>query len=207
MQNLVEYKDFPELYVNRHIETELLSGDGRAYGGELYVRRLKGRWTGWLSYTYSQTEVKVDSPFDSETINDGTWYPSNYNKPHIFNLVLNRLYRKGGAFSFLVSYNTGRPFTAVESSYISSGTVVPVFSNRNKYQIPNYLRVDLSFTIGNVIRKIDDSLVFSIYNLFGRDNAYSVFYQRPASNFFIPKTYQLSILGSALPSLTYNFKF
>lgn len=207
MQNLVEYKNFPELYVNRHIETELLSGDGRAYGGEVYLRRLKGRWTGWLSYTYSQTEVKVDSKFDSETINDGAWYPSNYNKPHIFNLVLNRHYRKGSAFSFLVSYNTGRPFTAVESSYISSGTVVPVFSTRNKYQIPNYLRVDLSFTIGNVIRKIDDSLVFSIYNLFGRDNAYSVFYQRPASNYFIPKTYQLSILGSALPSLTYNFKF
>ena len=207
MQNLVEYKNFPELYVNRHIETELLSGLGRAYGAELYMRRLKGRWTGWVSYTYSQTEVKVDSPFEAETINDGEWYPSNYNKPHIFNLVLNRHYRKGGAFSFLISYNSGRPFTAVESSYISSGTVVPVFSNRNKYQIPNYLRVDVSFTIGNVIRKIDDSLVFSIYNLFGRDNAYSVFYQRPASTYFIPKTYQLSILGSALPSLTYNFKF
>ncbi len=207
MQNLVEYKNFPELYVNRHIETELLSGQGRAYGGELFLRRLKGRWTGWISYTYSQTEVKVDSPFESESINEGAWYPSNYNKPHIFNLVLNRIYRKGGALSLIVAYNTGRPFTAVESSYISSGTVVPVYSERNKYQIPNYLRADLSFTIGNVIRKIEDSLVFSIYNLFGRDNAYSVFYQRTASNFFIPKTYQLSVLGSAMPSLTYNFKF
>jgi hypothetical protein len=207
MQNLVEYKNFPTLYLNNHIETELLVGKGRAYGAEFYVRKLKGYWTGWASYTYSQTELQVKSANDTETINDGDWYPSNYNKPHTFNLVMSRGSRKGGAFSFLVSYNTGRPFTAVETSYIVGGTVVPVYSQRNQYKIPNYLRFDVSFTIGNVIRKLDDSLVFSVYNLFGRDNAYSVFYQRPASNYFIPKAYKLAVLGAAMPSLTYNFKF
>jgi CarboxypepD_reg-like domain/TonB-dependent Receptor Plug Domain len=207
MSNLLEYKNFPTLYLNRHIETELVSGKGRAYGGELYLRRLKGRWTGWASYTYSQTEIKTESPYDSESINGGEWFPSNYNKPHTFNLVMNRRYLKGGAFSFLIAYNTGRPFTAVESSYIDAGTVVPIYSKRNQYQIPNYFRFDLSFTIPNVVAKLDDSLVFSVYNLFGRDNAYSLFYQRPASNFFIPKAYKLSVLGAAMPSLTYNFKF
>ena len=97
--------------------------------------------------------------------------------------------------------------TAIESSYISGGTVVPIYSDRNKYFVPSYVRFDLSFTIGNVIKKIDDSLVFSIYNLFGRDNAYSVFYQRPSSTYLIPKAYKLSVLGAAMPSLTYNFKF
>ncbi|MDH5250861.1 MAG: hypothetical protein OEW40_17850, partial [Cyclobacteriaceae bacterium] len=67
--------------------------------------------------------------------------------------------------------------------------------------------LDFSFTIGSILKKLDDSLVFSVYNLFGRDNAYSVFYQRPANNYFIPKPYKLSVLGAALPSLTYNFKF
>jgi hypothetical protein len=207
MQNLVEYKDFPSLFLNHHLETELLTGIGRAYGGELYIRRLKGKWTGWISYTYSQSQVKVESHNGSEAINNGEWYESGYNKPHNFNLVLDRKFRNNGAFSLVVTYNSGRPLTAIESSYIVGGTVVPLYSDRNKYRIPNYFRVDLSFTIGNVVRKIDDSLVFSVYNLFGRDNAYSVFYQRPANNFLIPKPYRLSVLGSALPSLTYNFKF
>jgi hypothetical protein len=207
MQNLVEYKDFPNLYVNRHIETELLTGQGRAYGGEVYLRRLKGRWTGWLSYTYSQTEVHVASAISSESINNGAWYPSNYNKPNIFNLVLNKKTYRNGAFSIIASYASGRPLTAIESSYMVNGAVVPIYSKRNQYRIPDYFRVDLSLTIGSVFKKLDDSLVFSIYNFFGRDNAYSVFYQRPTSNYFIPKPYQLSILGAALPSLTYNFKF
>lgn len=207
MQNLVEYKNFPQLFLNNHIETELLTGQGRAYGAELYIRKLKGKWTGWASYTYSQTEIKVDSPYESESINNGSWFPSNYNKPHTLNIVTNRRTRNAGALSFIFSYNTGRPLTAIESSYIVDGTVVPIYSERNKYQIPDYVRFDFSFTIGNVIRKLDDSLVFSIYNLFGRENAYSVFYQRPANNYLIPKPYKLSVLGSPLPSLTYNFKF
>jgi hypothetical protein len=82
-----------------------------------------------------------------------------------------------------------------------------VYSARNAYKMPDYFRVDVSITVGNVFRKIEDSIVFSIYNLFGRENAYSVFYQRPANNYFIPKPYKLAILGTALPSLTYNFKF
>lgn len=207
MKNLVEYKDFPTLYLNNHLETELLSGIGRAYGGELYLRRLKGKWTGWISYTYSQTYVKVSSRDGAESINNGEWYPSNYNKPHTFNLVLDRKLRNRGAFSFVFTYNSGRPLTAIESSYIVGGTVVPLYSDRNKYTIPNYFRLDFSFTIGSILKKLDDSLVFSVYNLFGRDNAYSVFYQRPANNYFIPKPYKLSVLGAALPSLTYNFKF
>jgi hypothetical protein len=207
MSNLVEYKNFPNLFVNDHLETELLTGKGRAYGGEIYIRRLKGRWTGWLAYTYSQTEVKVSSPFENESINEGKWFPSNYNKPHNLNLVVNRSLRKSSAFSLIFSYNTGRPFTAIESSYIVDDIVVPVYSERNKYKIPGYYRLDVSFTIGKVVKKLDGSLVLAIYNLLGRDNAYSVFYKRPAVNYFVPKPYKLSVLGAALPSLTYNFRF
>lgn len=207
MENLVEYKDFPELYLNNHIETELLTGKGRAYGGELYLRKIKGKWTGWISYTYTQTEVQVTSDFESESVNNGTWFPTAYNKPHTFNLVVNRWLYKNSAFSFIASYNSGRPFTAIESSYIIDDTVVPIYSDRNKYQIPDYFRIDVSLTVGNVFKKIDDSLVFSVYNLLGRENAYSVFYQRPKSTYFIPGAYKLSILGNALPSITYNFKF
>lgn len=207
MSNLVEYKNFPELFLNNHIETEVVTGRGRAYGGELYIRKLKGRWQGWASYTYAQSEVKVSSPFPEESINDGRWFPSNYNKPHTFNFVATRTTYKGGGYSLVFTYSSGRPVTAIESSFVADGTVVPVFSDRNQFTIPDYIRVDFSVTFGSVLRKVEDSLVFSIYNLLGRENAYSVFYQRPTANFFIPKAFQLSVLGSAFPSLTYNFKF
>jgi hypothetical protein len=207
MDNLVEYKDFPTLFLTTHLETEVLSGKGRAYGGELYIRKLKGKWTGWASYTYSQTEVQVASLILDESINDGEWFPSNYNKPHNINLVINRQLQRRGALSLLFSFTSGRPFTAVESSYLVDGTLVPIYSDRNKYHIPNYARVDFSITAGNVINKLEDSLIFSFYNLFGRQNAYSVFYQRPASHFFIPKPFKLAVLGALLPSITYNFKF
>lgn len=207
MDNLIEYKDFPDLYVNNHLETELRPAIGRAYGGELYIRKIKGKWTGWLSYTYSQTEVKVNALSPSEAVNNGEWYPSNYNKPHTMNLVINRALRKNSAISLIISYNSGRPLTAIEDSYIVGDVVVPYYSDRNKYRIPHYVRVDFSFTIGDIVRKLDDELVFSVYNLLGRDNAYSVFYQRPRSNYLIPLAYKLSVLGSPMPSLTYNFKF
>lgn len=207
IRNLVEYKDFPELLVNNHIETEFLTGKGRAYGAELYLRRLKGKWTGWLAYTYSRTSVKVSSPFENESINEGQWFPGNYDKPHNLNLVINRSLIRSSALSMIFSFNTGRPFTGIESSYLVDDIVVPIYSARNKYRIPNYYRLDLSCTIGKVIKSLDGSLVFAVYNLFGRDNAYSVFYKRPEKNYFIPKPYKLSVLGAALPSLTYNFRF
>ncbi len=206
VNNLVEYKDFPELLLNSHLETELLSGRGRAYGGEIYARKLKGSLTGWISYTYTYSEVRVDSTATSEGINGGAWYPSGFNRPHAFNFVLNRSLRNRSSFSLIVQYLSGRPITAIETSYVSGGTVVPVYSIRNKYDTPAYLRFDVSLTIGSILR-VDDSLVISIYNLFGRDNAYSVFYQRPWLNYYVPKPYQLSVLGVAMPSITYNVKF
>src|SRR5690606_3419524 len=99
MENLIEYKDFPDLYMNHHLETELRPAIGRAYGGEAYIRKIKGKWTGWLSYTYSQTEVKVNATLPSETVNNGEWYPSSYNKPHTLNVVINRALRKKSAIS------------------------------------------------------------------------------------------------------------
>src|SRR5690606_36620904 len=111
MDNLIEYKDFPDLYMNTHLETELRPATGRAYGGELYLRKIKGRWTGWIAYTYSQTEVKITSTLPSEAVNRGQWYPSSYNKPHTVNIVINRALRKKSAVSLIVSYNTGRPMT------------------------------------------------------------------------------------------------
>ena len=205
MENLIEYKDFASLYLNPHLETELVSGKGRAWGGELYINKRKGWWTGWFSYTYTRTDLRVASPFPGEAINNGKWYPSGYNRPHQVNLVINRRFYRRGGLSLVTTFNSGRPLTAIETGYITDGIVVPVYSDRNRYRIGNYFRMDLSITIGKVFRKLDDNLVISLYNLGGRLNPYSVFYKRPSPDYFLPKPYQLSVLGTMLPSITYNF--
>ncbi|MBN8575762.1 MAG: carboxypeptidase-like regulatory domain-containing protein [Cytophagales bacterium] len=206
MKNIIEYIDFAQLNANPHLETELISSVGRSYGLELLLRKLKGRWTGWVSYSYSQSQIRTPATTGTFSINSGAWFPSNFNKPHVFNAVWTKKGYKNGAFSIIATYSSGRPITAIESSYIVNGSVIPVYSLRNQYKIPDYVRIDISLTIGNVFKKINDSLILSIYNLLGRDNAYSVFYSRPSANYYIPKPYKLSVLGSALPSITYNFK-
>jgi hypothetical protein len=202
MKNLVEYKDFPTLFLNRHIETELVKAEGLAYGGELYARKMKGLWTGWISYTYSRSFVRTISSFNEDLVNRGEWYKANFDKPHSINIVVDKKIKNGG-ISWTASYSTGRPITAIESSFIVDNTVIPIYSDRNQYRIPDYFRIDMSVTIGSVLKKYDDSLVFSVYNLLSRENAYSIFYQTP-TNFFVPKPYKLSVLGAAFPSITYN---
>lgn len=205
-QNLLDYKDFAELLLNPHIETELVSGTGRSFGAELFLKKNAGPWKGWITYTYSRSLIQVIGTPEHESINHGEWYPSNFDKPHNLTIVANRTLQKSGSFGLIFTYSTGRPMTAILSSYQSGSASVPVFSNRNQYRIPNYLRLDLSLTIGNIFPALDDSLTLSIYNLLGRKNAYSVYYQRQ-EQLPLPQSYKLSMLGSAVPSATYTITF
>ncbi len=204
--NLVEYKDFAQLLLNRHLETELLQGKGKAYGIELFAKKNSGGWTGWISYTYLRSFIKVDGAHPEEQVNQGNWYPTNYDKPNTFNVTANHKLGKNARFATNFTYSTGRPTSALVANYLAGSVAVPVYSERNQYRIPDYWRLDVSITINNVFNKIDDNLTFSVYNLLGRRNAYSIYYQQPAGA-PVPQGYRLSILGSALPSITYNFSF
>lgn len=213
--NLLLYKNFAKLHLNNHLETELLEGKGKAYGAELSIKKSIGRWTGWLSYSYTRSFVRSKTPYISEKINSNDWFPSDYDRPNNISLVAKRKLGERSAFSFNFTYDTGRPVTAIESSYQNGPTIVPIYSTRNNYRIPDYIRLDVSFTIGDNIwknrtvspnRKYHDSLTISFYNLLGRKNAYSVFYKRPPG-YNIPTAFRLSVLGSIIPSVTYNFNF
>jgi len=215
ISDLVEYKNFAELFLNETLETELLSGKGRAYGTEFYVKRNQGDWTGWVSYSISRTEVKVDGDFFETSINNGEWFPSDFDQTHNFTLSAHRQLSTNSSFSTNFTFSTGRPITAIESSFIENDVTIPVFSDRNEYRIPDYMRLDISFTIGDNVFKgrkpdpnsrYDDTLTIAFYNLFGRRNAFSVFYRRP-EGFFIPKPTRLSVLGAVIPAVTYNVKF
>lgn len=208
IQNLLEYKDGAEILVNEQLETDLLSGTGRAYGVEVFLAKNLGRLTGWLSYTYSRTERRVEGFFPEERINQGEWYPANFDKPHDFTVVGNWQFTRRVRLGFNFTYSTGRPVSLPVGSYRVGGLSVAHFSDRNQYRIPDYHRLDLSFSIdGNLKKKKkwDSSWTFAIYNLYGRNNPYSVFFSNGTSGSV--RAFQLSVLGRPFPSVTYNFKF
>ena len=111
-----------------------------------------------------------------------------------------------GLFNLSINYATGRPISAVNSSYVLGGLIVPEYTGRNEYRVPDYFRVDLSYTVEKVFSKKGDSLNFSIYNLLGRRNAYSVFWQKDGDSQQL-RPYRLAVLGAIFPSITYSIKF
>lgn len=205
-QNQVEYRDFANIFLNPHMETELVFGEGKAYGGEFLIKKNLGKATGWIAYTYSRSFFRSTGEFPEEQINNGEWYPSNYDKPHEVNFILSRKMYPRGLFNFTVNYATGRPINAVNSSYMLGGLVVPEYSGRNEYRIPDYFRVDVSYTVEKVFSKKGDSLNFGIYNLFGRKNAYSIFWQKDGDSQQL-RPFRLAILGAIFPSITYSIQF
>jgi len=208
MQNLVDYKDFPELFLNPHLETELLSGDGKSYGIEFFLKKKTGKFNGWLSYTFSRSLVMIDDADTGEKVNNGEWYPSKFDQPHNLSIVGNLHLNKTNTFSFNFTFNTGRPLTGPDANYNLSDYIVPNYSARNEFRLPNYHRLDVSYTIerGKLrTNRLKDSFTISIYNVYARKNAYSVYFRRDVGNTF--SGYKLAIIGTMIPSITYNFQF
>jgi len=214
LQNLIDYKNGAQLFMNNHIETELLSASGYSYGLELFAKKSEGRLNGWISYTYSRTFQKANSQFSSEAINNGSYYPSIYDKPHDLSVVANYKISRRWRFSTNFVYSSGRPMTLPEQKYIYEDHQVVIFSDRNKYRMPAYNRMDVSLTFDEnlrVKRMWKGSWTISVYNLYGRKNTYSVFYRKEPSDQNSGQSqynlYKLSIIGVPVPSITYNFKF
>lgn len=202
MSNVLDYKDFADLYVNDHIETELLRGTGRAYGAELSIKKIKGELNGSFAYTLSRTERQING------ISNSRWYPSNFDKPHQITMVLNHQYNQRHSFSVNFVYNTGRPTTAPQGSYRSlSGVPIPIYSSRNWLRIPDYHRMDLAYTFGHGYKKrkkIKTSWTVSIYNLYARKNAFSVYFTQ--TPFTGAQANKLAVLGTVFPSITLNLE-
>ena len=206
VKNLVEYKDGAELIVSEVVETEVLQGNLDAYGIELMLKKSFGRLNGWLNYTYSSSQVLVKGESDLTSINFGNPYPANYDKPHAVNLVLNYRLSRRLSFSTNVVYSTGRPITYPTAIFYQDGNQITYYSSRNEYRLPDYFRLDMSVNLEGNLKKnklIHGSWSFSVYNVTGRKNAYSVYFKTENGRI---KGYKLSIFGSPIISLSYNFK-
>ncbi|MCB0549559.1 MAG: TonB-dependent receptor [Phaeodactylibacter sp.] len=200
IDQLWDYRDFARLLVNENLETEILNGRGRAYGMELSLKTTRDLINGQLSYTWSRTERQI------EGINRGSWYPSNFDKPHNLNLVVNYQPSQRHTVTFNFTYSTGRPTTAPLSTHrLSNAIIVPLYSLRNQLRIPDYHRLDISYTVGrgyNKNKTLKTSWNFSVYNVYARKNAFSVFFTPGPGLETVAN--RLAILGSAFPAITIN---
>lgn len=206
LQNILDYKGGAQLMMNDHLETDVLNGKGKAYGVELMLQKKTGKLTGWVNYTYSKILHKIDSKFDEEQVNNGDYFPANYDKPHDFKLVANYKLSRRLNVSTNFSYSTGRPFTAPVAYYNFAGTDKVYYSDRNSMRMPDYVRLDLAATINGNLRakKLNhSSWTFAIYNVLGRQNAYNIFFRTEDKKV---KGYKMSIFGRPIFTVTYNFK-
>jgi len=205
-QNQVDYIDNADIFFNEELEGDLLSGDGRAYGIELYVKKNQGKLTGWVSYTLSRSERKV------EGINNDDWYPSRFDRLHNLSVVGSYAYNDKWSFSANFVYSTGTPATFPTNRYEIQGIVVPhnVDNARNNYRIPAYHRLDLSATLTprkNENRRWQGEWVFSVYNVYNRRNPFAIFFQQNEEQINQTQAIRYSVIGNFVPAVSYNFNF
>lgn len=203
----LDFKDGANLILNKQLETALLAGVTKAYGVEFSVTKKTGKWVGNANYTFSRSLRKDKTPFDSEQINEGRWYPSNNDQPHIVNISWRYNISRRYFFSGNFTYHTGRPISMPTAFYDINGVPVSDFSERNAYRLKDYHRMDIAFIAeGNHKRKKiwDGTWILSFYNVYQRRNPYAVFFKQDAYGRLRP--YQLSLVGTMIPSLSYNIK-
>lgn len=204
MKNVLDYKDGAELFLNEDLETQLLTGDGYSCGLEFLAKKQEGKITGWLSYTLAKTMRKVPG------INNGKEYPSSYDRTHDVSLVLNYELNKRFTISTNWLFATGNPTTYPIAKYDVQGNTMYYYADRNSNRIPDYHRMDLSVTYNpkkNETRKVQKTINLSLYNVYARRNAYSVTFRQNENNPNISEATRLSIIGTVIPSITYNLTF
>lgn len=207
MDGFLDYKSGATLVLNKHIETDVVSTKGKAYGLELLLKKTNGKLNGWISYSYSRTLLQMKDSTQGDPVNKGAFYPANYDKPHDITIAANYKISHRYSFSWNATYSTGRPITLPIGRFDYAGGGRTLYADRNANRIPDYFRMDFAITLdGNhkVNQTFHNSFTFGAYNLTGRKNPYSVYYvsERGAIN-----GYKLSIFGNIIPYLNYNIRF
>jgi len=217
IQNRIDYIDGANLIANDAIEQVILNGEARAYGLELLLRKNEGRFTGWLAYTLSRSEQRTPGRdlgldtgrSDLETgINLGEWYSTPYDKTHDVSLYGNFQLNEKWSFNTNFIYQTGQPTNYPIGQFEFEELTVPYYGLRNKERLPDYHRLDISAILTpkrNRNRKVQSEWVFSIYNVYNRQNAASINF-RENEDTGRNEAIRTSIFG-IIPSVTYNFKF
>ena len=212
--NSIDYTDHANLLYNPLLEGELRFGKSWSYGLELTLRKTEGKFTGWIAYTFSRVFVQTAG------VNNGNTYPAFYDRPNDLSVTLSYNTRKRWAFNTNWILVSGGPVTTPVGFYSNNGYSVPVYGNKNNDRLPLYHRLDLSvsYTFNKPENRFQHSLIFTLYNAYGRNNPFFVSFNRVENgdgNLVIPANmnggYELipttiSVAG-IIPSINYQFKF
>ena len=206
LYNQIDYVPGSDLLLNQYVAGDLLYGKGRAYGAEFYLKKNKGKLTGWVSYTLSRTERLV------ETINNNDWFPARFDKPHNFTSVAIYELRKRLTVSANFTIATGTPATFATNRYVVNGWALGnnYEGKRNNSRIPAYHRLDLAATLKSKKKLFgtgEGEWVFSVYNVYNRRNPFSVYTRVNEDNALKTEAVRYSVIGNFIPAITYNFKF
>ena len=208
MSDYLDYKSGAVIIMNRNIAQDVISTKGQAYGVEVMLKKQVGKLNGWMSYTYSKTQLKDAGNVGVSAINGGKWYDASYDKPHDAKIVANYKFTHRVSISANADYSTGRPITVPVARYDYGGGYRLYYSNRNSYRIPDYMRVDAALNI-EPTHKLGAFTHFSfsigVYNLTGRKNVYSVYFDADESGQI--RGHKLCIFGAPIPYVNFNFKF
>ena len=207
IQNMVDFKGGTDLIMDENIEKDIVNVKGKAYGLELVLKKTEGKLRYSIGYTYSRTFVKSIGTFSDEIINGGKWFPANFDKPNDLVVTFNYLFSRRLSFSSNYVYSTGRPITYPIATYVVSNKLMVTYSDRNEYRIPYYSRLDLSLRVSGNLRShriAHPFWTFSIYNVLGRQNVYSIYFKKVGE---LVNGYKLSVFGRAIPSVTFSFDF
>ncbi|RNA61085.1 TonB-dependent receptor [Chryseobacterium nematophagum] len=203
MKNQIDFKNGAQITFDTaaDVESELLFGKGRAYGLELIAKKKSGKLTGWISYTLSKTERKIDG------INNNEWYNARVDKTHDLSIVATYDLNEKWSFSGLFLYSTGNAVTFPTGKYELNGQTVFQYSSRNADRMPAYHRMDLNATyVPTSTKRFRGSWSFGIYNIYGRENAYTIAFEDNPNNPGTTRAVQTSLFRW-VPNITYNFKF
>lgn len=206
--NYLDYKSGAVLQMNEHLADDLVTTYAKAYGGELMLKKISGKLTGWVSYTYSRALLKEMADRGVETINGGAWYPAAHDKPHDVKFVGNYAFTHRYSISVNLDYSTGRPVTIPVGQFYYEGARRFAYSERNGYRIPDYFRMDVAFNIdaGHYLKAFTHaSATIGCYNVTGRKNAYSVYFSTNGGTQL--KGYMMSVFATQIPYVSINLKF
>ncbi|MDP4222195.1 MAG: TonB-dependent receptor [Bacteroidota bacterium] len=207
IRNMVDFKGGTNLIMDENIEKDLVNVKGKAYGLELSLKKNEGRIQWNLGYTYSRTFLKSIGRFSDEIINNGGWFPANFDRPHDLVATFNFLFSRRFSFSSNYTWSTGRPITYPVATYYMGDVLLVHYSERNKYRLPDYMRLDISLTLSGNLKShkiANPHWIFSVYNLLGRQNVYSIYFKNENNTV---TGYKLSVFGKAIPSVSFNFDF
>jgi hypothetical protein len=203
LQNQIDYRNAAQILANDNVESELLFGKGRAYGLEMMMRKTTGRLTGWVGYTLSKVEKKIDG------INNNEYFNARQDRTHDISIVAMYDVSKKWNVSGTWVYNTGSAVTFPSGKYEAAGQTVFLYTERNGYRMPAYHRMDISVNFEpsvNKTRKYKSSWSFGLYNVYGRENAFSINFRENKDDRTKTEAVQTSLFRF-IPSITWNFKF